>query len=86
MAIVQAVHRPISPVSITLVIGISYIILDIFAHIIGVGVDTVFVCYLEDLERNSNSGNMYASPELQEHLKRRAAKIHSEQSNAINNN
>jgi len=82
MAVVREVGRPISPITVTLVIVISYVIFEVFANIVGVGVDTVFVCYLEDLERN-DKGSLYASPELQQQLTERAAKVHTKE--AINN-
>eukprot|EP01133_Synstelium_polycarpum_P018881 gene18881-22584_t len=45
----------------------AFCIANIFTHIIGIGTDTVFVCYLEDLETNG-AGNLYISPDLHELL------------------
>jgi hypothetical protein len=35
----------------------------------------VFVCYLEDMERNGDSGNLYIDPELHKMLQDRAASM-----------
>lgn len=59
---------PLSAVGITLVVIVSYMIFHMYAHIMSVGVDTVFVCYLEDLERNGEQG-LYITPELHVMLK-----------------
>eukprot|EP01113_Clastostelium_recurvatum_P050600 TRINITY_DN961_c0_g1_i1.p1 TRINITY_DN961_c0_g1~~TRINITY_DN961_c0_g1_i1.p1 ORF type:complete len:518 (-),score=162.15 TRINITY_DN961_c0_g1_i1:70-1560(-) len=68
------INHAISPVSVSLIAVTSFVILHIISHIIGVGVDTVFICYLEDLEMNKD-GNLYMSPEvhamLQERVKAR---------------
>jgi len=76
----QMLHRPISPVSVTLTAFISYRIFAIFADILSVGVDTIFVCYLEDLERNKD-GALYMSPELHRMLQDKASKVNSKRIN-----
>jgi len=65
--------RELSPVTIVLVAIIAYIIFDIYSHIIGVGVDTIFVCYMEDMERNKDGG-LYIDPELHRMLQEKASK------------
>jgi len=65
--------RELSPVTIVLVAIIAYIIFDIYSHIIGVGVDTIFVCYMEDMERNKDGG-LYIDPELHRMLQDKASK------------
>jgi len=63
IGVLEAQHRPLTAVTLGLTIGFSFIILHIISHIVGVGVDTVFVCYLEDLELNKGQ-NMYISPDV----------------------
>jgi len=70
----HALDREVSGVTISLVVVISFTIFHIFGHVIGVGVDTVLVCYLEDLERNKESG-LYVSPEVHRMLQHRAKQI-----------
>jgi len=53
---------------------ISFIIFHIYSKIIGTGVDSVFVCYLEDLERNNDS-DLYASPEFHADLQSAVQKV-----------
>ena len=36
----------------------------IYAHVVTTGLDTVLVCYLEDLERNSENGRYVCSAEM----------------------
>lgn len=68
----EYLHRPISAVTITLVVVISYQVFSLFASIISVGVDTVMVCYLEDMERNKE-GTLYMDPELHRMLQNKAS-------------
>eukprot|EP01114_Cavostelium_apophysatum_P018448 TRINITY_DN5704_c0_g2_i1.p1 TRINITY_DN5704_c0_g2~~TRINITY_DN5704_c0_g2_i1.p1 ORF type:complete len:517 (-),score=119.80 TRINITY_DN5704_c0_g2_i1:80-1630(-) len=55
--------RQISPVTATVAALTAYRVFSLFASIVHVGVDTIMVCYLEDLERNKE-GALYMSPEL----------------------
>eukprot|EP01112_Ceratiomyxa_fruticulosa_P016006 TRINITY_DN4801_c0_g1_i2.p1 TRINITY_DN4801_c0_g1~~TRINITY_DN4801_c0_g1_i2.p1 ORF type:complete len:520 (-),score=81.17 TRINITY_DN4801_c0_g1_i2:357-1916(-) len=71
VGLLQHYDRPLTSVPLILVAIGSFLILHITGHIIGVGVDTVFVCYLEDLERNKD-GNVYMSPELHNMLQEKA--------------
>lgn len=62
----------ISPLTVSIVIIVSFTVFQLFAHILGMGVDATFVCYMEDLERNgANKNNLAISPpthtELQAH-------------------
>ena len=70
MALVHGLGRHLSGMTVTVVGVIAWVIFTIFAHIVGTGVDTVFVCYLEDSERNKE--NLYVSPDLHKMLKQRA--------------
>ena len=45
----DASHRHLSYVTLGLTIILSFAVLHIISHVIGVSVDTVFVCYLEGL-------------------------------------
>lgn len=63
VAIVSSLGRPIGAVTVIVVVVVSYLIFSLFASIISVGIDTVFVCYCEDLERNKEDG-LYISPDL----------------------
>jgi len=51
--LLQVLGREISPVTIAMVIIIAFSVFSLFANIVGTGLDTMMVCYLEDLERNS---------------------------------
>jgi len=76
--LLHALHREISLVIIMYVIVVSFVIFSLFANIVAVGVDTVLVCYLEDVERNKGS-NLLIEPTLHELLqeKQRQAAINS---------
>jgi hypothetical protein len=73
IAILDAGHRHISFVTLALSASLSFAVLHIISHVIGVSVDTVFVCYLEDLEMNKGE-NMYISPDLHSLLQESATK------------
>lgn len=63
-----------SPVTLTVVAIGAYKIFSLFAQIVSVGVDTVMVCYLEDLERNKE-GALYMDPELHRMLQDKATRV-----------
>jgi len=48
----EFMEREITAFTIVVVVVIAFLIMDLFSHIVGGGVDTVLICYLEDLERN----------------------------------
>lgn len=73
IGILDANDRPLTAVTLALTVVISFAILHIISHVIGVSVDTVFVCYLEDLEMNKE-GNLYISPDLHAMLQDSASK------------
>jgi len=73
IAILDAQNRPLTAVTLGLTIIISFAVLHIISHVIGVSVDTVFICYLEDLEMNKGE-NMYISPDLHALLQESASK------------
>jgi len=64
IAVLDAQGRPLTAVTLALTVVISFSVLHIISHVVGVSVDTVFICYLEDLELNGKDGNMYISPDL----------------------
>lgn len=66
--------RNLCGITISVVAISSFFIFHFFAHIIGVGVDTVLVCYLEDLERNKD-GNLYMDPQLHKMLQDKSQEI-----------
>jgi len=74
VATIDYLGRPISAVTVTLAAVISFRVFSLFASIVSVGVDTVFVCYLEDLERNQEGG-LYMSPELHQMLQQKANRL-----------
>jgi len=71
MFLLQVLGREISPVTIAAVIVVSFAVFNLFANIVGTGVDTVMICYLEDLER-SNGSNLYIEPTLHDLLQEKA--------------
>lgn len=73
IAILDARDRPLTSVTLGLTVAISFSVLHIISHVIGVSVDTVFVCYLEDLEMNKGE-NLYISPDLHSLLQESASK------------
>jgi hypothetical protein len=44
---VEYQQRALSMVTVAVAVAISFVVLHIISHIIGVAADTVFVCYLE---------------------------------------
>lgn len=73
IGILDANDRPLTAVTLGLVVVISFAVLHIISHVIGVSVDTVFVCYLEDLEMNKGE-NLYISPDVHALLQDSASK------------
>lgn len=73
IALLHGLARPITGVTIGVVVVCSYFIFHIISHVIGVGVDTVFVCYMEDLERNKEQG-LYMNQDLHRMLQTKAKK------------
>jgi len=67
IGIIDYLGRQLSIVTVGLTAVISFVILHIISHVIGVGINAVFVCYLEDLEQSKGT-NMYISPALHEML------------------
>ena len=82
IGILDARDRPLTSVTLGLTVVISFAVLHIVSHVIGVSVDTVFVCYLEDLEMNKE-GNLYISPDLHSLLQESAAKHKDNSSSAV---
>lgn len=78
IAVLDAQDRPLTAVTLGLSIVLSFSVLHIISHVIGVSVDTVFVCYLEDLEMNKGE-NMYISPDLHALLQESASKHKKDQ-------
>jgi len=51
---------------------LAFIILSVFANIISCAVDTVYVCYCEDMERNQESGRYLMDADLHAQLQEAA--------------
>jgi len=73
IGVLDAQDRPLTAVTLGLVVVIAFTVLHIISHVVGVSVDTVFICYLEDLEMNKGE-NMYISPDLHALLQESASK------------
>eukprot|EP01028_Stygiella_incarcerata_P000431 TRINITY_DN1057_c0_g1_i3.p1 TRINITY_DN1057_c0_g1~~TRINITY_DN1057_c0_g1_i3.p1 ORF type:complete len:400 (+),score=67.29 TRINITY_DN1057_c0_g1_i3:552-1751(+) len=58
----------VSPVTIGMIGVVSYVVFHIMAEGCSIGVDTVYVCYMEDMERNG--GEVLITPEVHEHIQR----------------
>jgi len=71
LMVALAIDPMLSAVTISIIAVVSFLILHIISHIIGVGVNTVFICYLEDLERNPD-GNLFMSPDVHAMLQDKA--------------
>lgn len=80
MTLLHILGRDLSVFTILFVAFISFLIFHIFAHIVGVGVDTVFVCYLEDMERNKD-GNLYMDPEIHRLIQDKARELKPQEIN-----
>jgi len=84
VGVVHHLGRPISGVTVAIIAVVAYNVFSLFSNIIHVGVDTIMVCYLEDLERNKD-GALYMSPELHQLLQRKVAESNSNTKQRINN-
>jgi len=82
IAVLDAQNRPLTAVTLGLTVVISFIVLHIISHVVGVSVDTVFICYLEDLEMNKGE-NMYISPDLHALLQESASKHTAKESASV---
>jgi len=69
--LLHTLHREISVVTVAFVIVSSFSVFSLFANILGCAVDTLMVCYLEDIERNSGK-NLYIDDNLHQMLQERA--------------
>jgi len=76
--LVDRLDREVSALTVAAVVIVSFAVFNLFAHIVGVGVDTVFVCYLEDMERNGQNA-LYIDPELHKMLQDRAVSAKNNQ-------
>jgi len=73
VGILQASDRDVSSLTLALVVVIPYLIFDLFSHIVGVSVDTVFVSYLIDLEENGENA-LFVDPKLHKLLQSKKKK------------
>jgi len=80
IAFLDVKDRPLTAVTLALTVVIAFSILHIVSHVIGVGVDTVFICYLEDIELNKPE-DLYISPDFHV-LLQETAKKHKSYDNA----
>jgi len=53
---------------------VAFLVLTVFSNVITCAVDTVFVCYCEDLERNRENGRYIMDPSLHDQLQSAAEK------------
>jgi len=72
--LIHVVGREFSPATIVAVVIIAFVVFNLFANVVAVGVDTVLLCYLEDLERNG-VGALYIDPTLHEKLQEKARQV-----------
>lgn len=72
VGIINHLQRPLSPVTVSIIAVVAYRIFSLFSSIVHVGVDTIMVCYCEDLERNKE-GALYMSPDLHRLLQSKAS-------------
>jgi hypothetical protein len=72
LAVSQSLYHSVSFAATGVVVIVSYFVLTIFSHIVGTATDTVFVCYLEDLELHKDAKDLNVSPELHDMLQARA--------------
>jgi len=82
VGIISHLGRPISVVTVAITAVVSFRVFSLFAKIVHVGVDTVMVCYLEDMERNKE-GALYMSPDLHGLLQNKVAE--NRRANTVNN-
>ncbi|EGC38805.1 hypothetical protein DICPUDRAFT_148495 [Dictyostelium purpureum] len=72
--ILYGMGKQLNPITIALSAIFAFCIFNLFTHIVGIGTDTIFVCYLEDLETNKD-GNLYISPDLHELLQSKCEEL-----------
>ncbi|KAA0185908.1 Choline transporter protein 4, partial [Fasciolopsis buskii] len=74
------IHFVIVPLAI-IIVG-SYVIVSLFSSVYEMGVDTIFLCFLEDLERNDGSAERpyYMSKQLMAILGKKNASVESDES------
>lgn len=64
----QSLGREVSFVTVVLIAFVTFFLFNFFARIVSVGVDTVFVCYAEDCDRNGSAdghgANLYCDPSV----------------------
>jgi len=80
VGIINHLGRQISPLTVVISAIVSFRVFSLFAKIIHVGVDTIMVCYLEDLERNKD-GALYMSPDLHRLLQDKVSQTSSKRIN-----
>eukprot|EP01132_Coremiostelium_polycephalum_P005801 gene5801-7214_t len=78
--ILYAMGRQLNPITIGLSALFAYCIFNLFTHVVGMGSDTIFVCYLEDLETNGPD-NLYISQDLHHLLQEKASEAQKKQGN-----
>ncbi|KYR02071.1 hypothetical protein DLAC_00870 [Tieghemostelium lacteum] len=81
-SVLYASGRSLNPLVIGLSAIFAFCIFNLFSHIIGIGSDTIFVCYLEDLETNGPN-NLYISPDLHELLQQESENSNQNKSQVV---
>ncbi len=70
----DSLDHSVSLLTIVLIAIGTYLVFSLFGSIVGTGVDTVLICYLEDLERNRD-GALNMNVELHNMLQERTDKL-----------
>jgi len=83
VGVVHHLGRPISAVTVSVVAVVAYNVFSLFSNIVQVGVDTIMICYCEDMERNKD-GALYMSPELHNLLQNKVAESNNASKQGIN--
>jgi len=76
LVLLRVLEREISGICIASVIVSSFTVFSLFANVIGTGVDTLLVCYLEDKERNMGI-LLSSNSELHEMLEQKHRTVNS---------
>jgi len=66
VGLTHSLNREVGIVTIVIAVVCAYIVFSFFANIISVSVDTVFVCYCEDLENSKKGDNLHIDINLHE--------------------
>lgn len=69
LGIMNLVGRQVAPLTIIVIGVLSFVVFGFFASILQTGIDTVFVCWIEEQSgSNGDAQGLYISPELHREL------------------